>query len=153
MEDYTLYLRLCDDDGWVSHQPADAFGAKVVIQGGTYLERLNNLRALTAPHGEHKPVPAPFVCTGSAHLADEHIKCTSVAHHKSAAWESIVTMPEWRTRQAESLVREVLVAVATRDGLSLESSAEPGTPARNYELGQRLGIGHVFGLVDERTDA
>lgn len=44
------------------------------------------------------------------------------------------------------IVRDVLEALCRRDGLSLESDAEPGQPARNYELACRLGIGHVFGL-------
>lgn len=45
------------------------------------------------------------------------------------------------------LVREILVAVCERDGLSLDSAAEPGEPARNYELALRLGIGRIFGLT------
>ena len=44
------------------------------------------------------------------------------------------------------LVRAVLEAVCERDGISLESSVEPGKPARNYELAMRLKIGKVFGL-------
>lgn len=47
---------------------------------------------------------------------------------------------------AESLVRDILVALCKRDGLSLDSDAEPGSPARNYELALRLGIGQVFDL-------
>lgn len=49
---------------------------------------------------------------------------------------------------ADDLLRDVLVAVCERDGLSLESDAEPGEPARNYELAVRLRIGRVFGLAD-----
>lgn len=45
-----------------------------------------------------------------------------------------------------ALLREVLEAVCRRDGLSLDSEADPGTPARNYELAIRLGIGQVFGV-------
>ena len=44
------------------------------------------------------------------------------------------------------LVRAILEAVCERDGIPLESSAEPGEPARNYELALRLKIGKVFGL-------
>lgn len=44
------------------------------------------------------------------------------------------------------IVREVLEALCVRDGLTLDSDADPGTPARNYELAMRLGIGQVFGL-------
>lgn len=46
------------------------------------------------------------------------------------------------------LVGEILEAVCRRDGLGLFSEVEPGQPARNYELAQRLGIGEVFGLED-----
>lgn len=46
---------------------------------------------------------------------------------------------------AVKLVRDILVAVAEGDNVSLESSAEPGTPARNYELAERIGIGHILG--------
>ena len=49
---------------------------------------------------------------------------------------------------AQSLVRDILEALCCRDGLSLESAVEPGEPARNYELGGRLGIGRVFGLKE-----
>ena len=47
---------------------------------------------------------------------------------------------------AAGLVREILEAVCTRDGIPLDSDVDPGTPARNYELGIRLRIGHVFGI-------
>lgn len=47
---------------------------------------------------------------------------------------------------AEGLVRQILEALCERDGLSLESAADPGSPARNYELADRLRIGRVFGL-------
>lgn len=49
---------------------------------------------------------------------------------------------------AEILIRDILEALCRRDGLSLDSDAEPGRPARNYELALRLRIGHVFGLKD-----
>lgn len=49
---------------------------------------------------------------------------------------------------ADSLIRDILESLCRRDGLALESAADPGEPARNYELADRLGIGHVFGLKD-----
>jgi hypothetical protein len=52
---------------------------------------------------------------------------------------------------SEALVREILEAICERDGISLESNADPGQPARNYELALRLGIGHVLGLKQELT--
>jgi tRNA(His) 5'-end guanylyltransferase len=45
-----------------------------------------------------------------------------------------------------SLVRDALEALCRQRGLSLDSEAAPGFPARNYELADRLGIGEVFGL-------
>lgn len=72
---YTMELRLCDDEGMVSHEVAPDRGT-----GQTYLQRINALRASTPPAGEHKPVEEPFACTGSAHLASNHIRCTSPAH-------------------------------------------------------------------------
>jgi hypothetical protein len=72
---YTMELRLCDDTGMVSLEAApDCTPPK------TYLDVLNVLRSHTKPFGEHKPVTESFACTGSAHLAGQHIRCTSPAH-------------------------------------------------------------------------
>jgi hypothetical protein len=54
---------------------------------------------------------------------------------------------------AEVMLREVLEALCEQRGIPLDSSADPGTPARNYELADRLGIGHVFGLGRAPEDA
>lgn len=51
-------------------------------------------------------------------------------------------------RAADGLVRDILESLCRRDGLPLGSSVTPGEPARNYELADRLGIGHVFGLKE-----
>jgi hypothetical protein len=56
---YTMDLELCD------------------AAGVTHLERLNHLRALG---GHDRYDGAPFPCTGHAHLAGQHIRCTSPAH-------------------------------------------------------------------------
>jgi hypothetical protein len=53
--------------------------------------------------------------------------------------------PELEATQA--VLRNALEALCRRDGQPLDSDAEPGAPARNYELALRLGIGEVFGLV------
>lgn len=50
---------------------------------------------------------------------------------------------------ANGLIRDILESLCRRDGLSLESTVTPGEPARNYELADRLGIGHVFGLKEQ----
>jgi len=52
-------------------------------------------------------------------------------------------------RAAEGLLRNVLEALCVKAGLPLDSEAEPGAPARNYELALRLGIGEAFGLEDD----
>jgi hypothetical protein len=38
------------------------------------------------------------------------------------------------------ICRNILEAVCRRDGISLDSTVQPGTPARNFELADRLGI-------------
>lgn len=79
-DDYTLAMRLCDDEGQVSSKLVDAEGEP----GGdrTYLDRLNRLRRWGAfARGESiDDITESFACTGSAHLAGEHIRCTSRAH-------------------------------------------------------------------------
>jgi len=50
-------------------------------------------------------------------------------------------------RSGTALLRKVLEALCHRDGLSLESDIEPGHPARNYELADRLGIPDAFKLT------
>ena len=57
-----------------------------------------------------------------------------------------------RVQSAETLLRDILEALCRRDGLTLDSAADPGHPARNYELADRLGIGHVFGLRPKGKD-
>lgn len=74
---------------------------------------------------------------------------TAVTVSSSGIYEYPAEVVRRRAAEAEAataLVREILEAVCLRDGLSLESSVEPGKPARNYELALRLNIGHVFGL-------
>jgi len=71
-EGYTSSRRLCDDDGMISQVRVD--GEETL----TYLGQHNRLAALTG----HAPISTPFDCTGSAHLAGEHIYCTSPAHDR-----------------------------------------------------------------------
>ena len=85
-DSYTMELRLCDDDGMVSHVRVEPGSPGTLLSPDlTYLQLVNNLRARTGPIGEHKRVTEPFVCTGSAHLAGEHIRCTSLSHGGEAA--------------------------------------------------------------------
>lgn len=75
---YTMEARLCDDDGMVSDvrvplgQPGTALDPEL-----TYRRLLDNLRAV---RGLPRYTGPAFGCTGSAHLAAEHIRCTSPAH-------------------------------------------------------------------------
>lgn len=91
---YTEELRLCDDAGLVSHErvepgsPGTAFDPDL-----TYMKLLNNLCAHnTNPDARQPFVGDPFPCTGSAHLAGQHIRCTSPAHRAGGAsdqrWEA-----------------------------------------------------------------
>lgn len=84
--------------------------------------------------------------------------------HPCASWTCLVNVcaddlhaparyvtPEAQRMAAQAerdLVRSILEALCRRGGLSLESEADPGNPARNYELALRLGVGEVFGLAD-----
>lgn len=52
-------------------------------------------------------------------------------------------------RMEHDLLRETLIALCERAGHSTMSSVDPGSPARNYELALRLGVGKVFGLPDD----
>jgi hypothetical protein len=78
---YTMELRLCDDAGMVSHRRVeDTIGEPREF---TYLDRLNHLRWLTLARLEgeaFKPTTKAIVCTGNAHLAGEHIRCTCAVH-------------------------------------------------------------------------
>lgn len=46
------------------------------------------------------------------------------------------------------ILRNVLEALSRRDSLGLESGVEPGHPARNYELAERLGISEAFNRTE-----
>lgn len=75
---YTVRARLCDDTGWVSDTPVE--GEDTLDT--SYLERHNRLRneSLIARGEKAQITPERFMCTGSAHLAGQHIRCTSPAH-------------------------------------------------------------------------
>jgi hypothetical protein len=67
---YTTHMQLCGPDGMVA---------------GEYMELLNRLRQWNSDPDKRKPYNgAPFPCTGSAHLAGQHIRCTSSAHTELA---------------------------------------------------------------------
>lgn len=71
MTEFTMSLRLCDDHGMVNEQPIPDGPA-----GYTYRGRHNHLAGMAGL----PLVTEDFACTGSAHLAHEHIRCTSPAH-------------------------------------------------------------------------
>lgn len=73
-DEYTMNMRLCDDLGMVSYEPVHD---DLPTAHTSYLDRLNGLRSMSG----HSPYEGePFACTGDAHLAHEHIRCTSSAH-------------------------------------------------------------------------
>jgi hypothetical protein len=78
---YDIDLRMCDDAGLVSSEP--------VVDGdtldGSYIERFLRLKRMTSVGRENlrlKPEQAEggWGCTGHAHLAGLHIRCTSPWH-------------------------------------------------------------------------
>lgn len=103
---YTMDARLCDDAGMISdeHVTLGAPGATFDPEL-TYRRLLNNLRAHTglAPY-----TGPPIGCTGSAHLAGEHIRCTNPRHTTMFDGERhniIVLDGEGAERAAEILIR------------------------------------------------
>ncbi len=88
---YTLENRLCDEAGLVSDERVEPGAPGTLFDPNlTYRQQLNNLRAhtgLAAYTGE------PFACTGSAHLAREHIRCTNPIHVRT-----LVVEPQEGTR-------------------------------------------------------
>lgn len=75
---YTMDARLCDDAGMVSDErvprgePGTALDPEL-----TYRRLLDNLRAVG---GLPRYTGPAFQCTGSAHLAGEHFRCTNPIH-------------------------------------------------------------------------
>lgn len=68
----------------------------------------------------------------------------------AAAIKALRGQPCVRCEAVEQLLRDVLEAVAQQQGVSLESQVNPGEPARNYELMDAIGIGHVLGMTHAR---
>lgn len=80
---YDMDLRMCDDAGLVSDEP--------VVDGNTldrtYIERFLRLKRMTPAGRENlrlRPEQAEggWCCTGHAHLAGLHIRCSSRAHSR-----------------------------------------------------------------------
>lgn len=87
---YTCKVRLCDDEGKVSDTPVEpgSPGASFSPTDLTYIKLHNNLRARNSNPDTRKPVEGGWQCTGHAHLAGEHIRCTSPAHAPKPATAS-----------------------------------------------------------------
>jgi hypothetical protein len=75
-DSFTAEVRLCDDEGIVSHKPVDP--PNPLQPDLTYLQQHDRLVKQT-PNVQARPI-GPFGCTGHAHLAGHHIRCTSRAH-------------------------------------------------------------------------
>lgn len=91
---FTTTKRLCDDDGMVSQAqvPEEEFL--------TYLGLHNRLSA----HGGRGPLSEPFPCTGSAHVAGEHIYCTSPAHAEPENPERSDVWPVRLSKEARQII-------------------------------------------------
>ena len=80
-------------------------------------------------------------------LSDDHVVLyevyADIARHNAEPVDATVAADE------QTIIRDILEALCERDGLPVDSAVEPGHPAHNYELAQRLRIGHVFGMVDQ----
>lgn len=91
---YTMSMQLCDDDGMVSHEQVDEDSVPL---GLTYLARHVYLQGLTDRGREYlKAHPEieekPWHCTGHAHLAGHHIRCTSPAHQGTVQTPMVGTL-------------------------------------------------------------
>jgi hypothetical protein len=84
-DDYTMALQLCDESGLVSDEQVDEDGAPFPH---SYLQRHVHLQGLTQGGREFlKAHPEcgekSWPCTGHAHLAGQHIRCTSPSHART----------------------------------------------------------------------
>ncbi len=79
IDPYTSEARLCDDAGMVSDERVTPGAPGTTFDPGlTYLRLMNNLRARTGLAPYEGP---PIGCTGSVHLAGEHMRCTNPIHY------------------------------------------------------------------------
>lgn len=86
---YTMDAQLCDDAGLISDAAVAAGNPGTILDPQlTYRQLLNNLRART---GLGPYTGEPFRCTGSAHLAREHVRCTNPIHVSVQVVERQVT--------------------------------------------------------------
>jgi hypothetical protein len=82
LDEFTMEFRLCDDNGNVTDAPVAPGAPGTILDPDlTYLKLHNNLRARNRNPDTRKPVEkGGWQCTGHAHLAGEHIRCTSPIH-------------------------------------------------------------------------
>lgn len=144
MPDFTSEHRLCDDEGMVSAEPhAGPFE-------GTYLDFLNHLRGMSG-HALYEG--EAFACTGSAHLAWEHIRCTGPAHARSAQPSAIAARVEEidACDPPEGLIAVLIrrphpgPAAGTLVGLDLAQAFE----ALGIGYGDEFAVSRVVGPVSE----
>lgn len=112
---YTEHIRLCDDNGMVSHEKVKPGSPGTIFDSDlTYIKLLNNLRAWSG----YSPYEGEsFVCTGSAHLAGEHFCCTSPAHLPSQyKFENPLILNATESRRvAEILTRRGVATYADQE--------------------------------------
>lgn len=125
-------------DEWDGDEAAEAIAVR-------YVRHLESLvpPALRVPEGRRDGVqPAPELAADDGYYEPGSVVI------RPPDEEEIAVVPAPELAAANHIIREILESLCRRDGLSLESTIEPGEPARNYALAERLGIGHVFGLAD-----
>lgn len=87
---YTADARLCDDAGMISDEPVTPGSPGTTFDPElTYRRLLNNLRHYT---GLPPYTGTPVACTGSAHLAGEHFRCTNPIHSRQRAQATPTTI-------------------------------------------------------------
>lgn len=82
---FDIDLRLCDDDGMVSHKPIETRDGELPTLDESYMARHLRLQRMSSRGLEYlKQYPGfgddPWPCTGHAHMAGLHIRCSSPAH-------------------------------------------------------------------------
>lgn len=93
---YTADIRLCDDAGMVSDDRVEPGSPGTILDPDlTYRRLVNNLRGHTGLPAYTGPA---FHCTGSAHLAREHFRCTNPIHAQTASPVYLATVVEHHCR-------------------------------------------------------
>jgi hypothetical protein len=146
---YTMEVRLCDDQGLVTDTPVEPGSPGTTLDPElTYLKLHNNLRAHNTNPDTRKPTEhAGWVCTGHAHLAGQHIRCTGPAHKPGGALTpqtNVVPLftpdDEWfRGATTESVLS--LLIYSRRRNFSIQAGTDPDLGPVEYFQIVRVATG------------